>query len=277
MPELPEVETVRRALEQLVVGATVTDAQVYWPKIINYDEYGGVEGFERDMRGQTLQAIHRRGKYLLFEWDDYAWISHLRMEGKFLVVDHQEPRDAYSHVVLSLDDGRDLRYRDVRKFGRIQMLPKAELKNGVQKLGLGPEPENLTAEYLAGKFARTQRLIKPVLLDQKVLAGVGNIYADEVLFRSHVHPMQPANTLTTSEIKLISESVQAIMSAATAQGGTTIRSYANAYGEAGQFQVALHAYGQAGKPCSRCGTQIEKIKVAQRGTHYCPNCQKLHD
>lgn len=277
MPELPEVETVRRTLEKLVVGATVADVQVYWPKIISYDEYGGAEGFKHDMLGQTLRAIHRRGKYLLFEWDDYAWISHLRMEGKFLVMDHQEPRDDHSHIIISLADGRDLRYRDVRKFGRIQMLPKADLKNGVRKLELGPEPENLTAAYLAEKFARTQRLIKPVLLDQKILAGVGNIYADEVLFRSRVHPMQPANTLTAAEVVAISESVQAIMSAAIAQGGTTIRSYTNSYGEAGQFQLALHAYGQAGKPCSRCGALIEKIKVAQRGTHYCPNCQQLHN
>lgn len=276
LPELPEVETVRRALDKLVVGATVDSVEVRWPKIINYDAHGGVEAFQLDMVGQTLRGMKRRGKYLIFEWDDFGWISHLRMEGKFLVVSHDEPIDKHTHVIFNLTDGRDLRYRDVRKFGRIQMFPKQEIVKGVAALKLGPEPENLTANYLKNKFARTHRLIKPVLLDQKILAGLGNIYADEVLYLSKIHPMQPADTLTADEIALLTVNVKKVLSSATAKGGTTIRSYTDSYGEAGHFQVELLAYGKNGQPCGYCGEVIEKMKVAQRGTHYCPHCQVLH-
>lgn len=276
MPELPEVETIRRALNHLISGVTIEDVSVYWNKIIDDGDKTGVEDFRQKMIGQTLHTVNRRGKYLLFEWDDYAWISHLRMEGKYLVVNHEEPYDSHTHVICKLSDGRDLRYRDVRKFGRIQILPLAELPNAVSRLGLGPEPQLLSSAYLVSEFQKTKRLIKAVLLDQKIIAGVGNIYADEIIFRAQVHPMQPANSLTLAETELICESVQAVLSAATEQGGTTIRTYANSFGEAGHFQVHLNVYGQTGKPCPRCGHPIVKMKVAQRGTHYCPHCQQLH-
>ncbi|RPA57225.1 DNA-formamidopyrimidine glycosylase [Aerococcus agrisoli] len=274
MPELPEVETVRRGLEKLVIGKEVKSVTVLWDNIVQAP--GGVADFVHRMPGQSLLSVERIGKFLIFNWTDVAWIAHLRMEGKYLYVPTTESVDAYSHVILHLTDGYDLRYRDVRKFGRIHMVDKNQLEQAINALNLGPEPKDLTTVYLKGKLEKRKRPIKGVLLDQSVIAGIGNIYADEVLYAAKVHPEQAANTLTDPEIQAIVDASQAIIGHAVEVGGTTIRSYTNAFGENGHYQQYLQAYGRTGKPCARCGTPIEKISVSQRGSHFCPNCQKVH-
>lgn len=274
MPEMPEVETVRRGLEEIVIGKTVASVTVTWPRIVQAE--GGLEAFEKRMPGQQLMKVGRIGKFLLFYWTDVTWIAHLRMEGKYLYEKQDTPVDPYTHVICHLTDGNDLRYRDVRKFGRIHMVDKADTDAAIAQLKLGPEPADLNFDDFKAKLMRTKRPIKAVLLDQSVVAGIGNIYADEILYKAKVHPQQSGSSLYDNEITAIIESSRDIIQAAIAVGGTTIRTYTNTFGENGHFANYLKAYGQTGKPCQRCGTPIEKIKVAQRGTHFCPYCQKIH-
>ena len=275
MPELPEVETVRRGLQEMLIGKTVENVEVLWPRIVQAP--GGVSEFKDRMQGKTLKAVDRIGKFLLFEWTDLYWISHLRMEGKYLYVPHETPVDPYSHVLLKLTDGYDLRYRDVRKFGRIQLIEKEQLDNAIANLKLGPEPKDLTVSYLKSKLAKRTRPIKAVLLDQSIIAGIGNIYADEVLYAAKIHPEQPAASLSDLELSALVTASQEIIAKAVASGGTTVRSYTNTFGENGHFQDQLQAYGRVGQLCARCQTPIKKIKVAQRGTHFCPYCQQIHE
>lgn len=271
MPELPEVETVKRGLNRLAQGIEVKDVAVYWPKIVQAPE--GLTAFKEKMVRQQLESVERRGKYLLFYWTDYFWISHLRMEGKYLLPATETPKDAYTHVVLTLTDGRDLRYRDVRKFGRIYFYERKDAQQAITQLALGPEPWDLSVDYLKACFECTNRVIKACLLDQHVIAGIGNIYADEILFASQICPTKKAKALTDAEIERLIVAMQTIFSRAVELGGTTIRTYTNALGENGTYQQKLKVYGRAGEPCPRCQQSIQKMVVAQRGTHYCPHCQ----
>lgn len=304
MPELPEVETVRQGLTQLVVGKTIAKVLVLWPKIIETPE---VRAFTQQLVGQKINEIGRRGKYLVFHLTDYDLVSHLRMEGKYEFFPEAAARDLaakditgqitveelqatfnqdelegfpvtkHTHVLFFFTDGSQLQYRDVRKFGRMALLPKgaAEHYKGIARLGPEPTPEAFTlAEFKVG-LLKSHKAIKPLLLDQRLVTGLGNIYVDEALWQAKIHPEQPANTLTDQEIASLRLAIIDVLARAVAAGGTTIRTYLNALGEAGKFQLSLNVYGQTGQPCPRCGTPIEKIKVAQRGTHFCPTCQKL--
>lgn len=272
MPELPEVESVRQGLEQLVVGKRIEAVTVLWENIIKDPS---VDVFKRKIVGQRIESVGRRGKFLLFELTSDRLISHLRMEGKFKVEASDAPLTKHTHVLFSLDDGTDLRYLDVRKFGKMSLTPNLSAFDHPSLKELGPEPfeESLTVEQLQRFLNKRQRSIKSCLLDQKMVAGIGNIYADEILFRSHIHPERQANTLTMKEVTTLREAIVSIMTQAVASGGTTIRTYANAYGQEGSYQSQLMVYGKQGEPCPRCHTPIVKGKVAQRGTHYCPVCQ----
>lgn len=275
MPELPEVETVRKGLEQLVVGQTIASVAVFWPRIIEMPE---VPLFQAFLQGQEILAIERRGKFLILKLTDFDLVSHLRMEGKYEYFPAAETaiQDKHTHVIFHMQDGSQLQYHDVRKFGRMALVPKNQSSEykGIKQLG----PEPLTADFQLLPFQSALKkktmAIKPLLLNQKIVVGLGNIYVDEALWFAKIHPERPANSLTEAETRLLYEGTISVLGKAVAAGGTTIRSYANALGEAGTFQVALAVYGQTGKPCPRCGTPIEKIKVAQRGTHFCPTCQK---
>jgi formamidopyrimidine-DNA glycosylase len=275
MPELPEVETVRRTLEQLVLGKEIKEVSVFWPKIIKAPE--PVEQFQDALRGQTISAIGRRGKFLIFTLDDYSMVSHLRMEGKYGVHPKEEPYDKHTHVIFTFTDGSELRYRDVRKFGTMHLFAKGEEFKQLPLLHLGPEPlsEDFTVEGLRAKLARTNRKIKPVLLDQTVVVGIGNIYVDESLFRSGIHPERMASSLSLQEIETMHAEIIATLGEAVEKGGSTIRSYINSQGQIGMFQLELNVYGRKGENCKTCGTPLEKLVVAGRGTHICPSCQPL--
>ncbi|MGG5316018.1 DNA-formamidopyrimidine glycosylase [Enterococcus sp. AZ072] len=274
MPELPEVETVRRGLVSLVIGKTIRRVDVLWPKIIESPE---VDQFRNELVGETIEDVGRRGKYLIFHFTHYDMVSHLRMEGKYEFFPEATTLDKHSHIRFVFTDDSELIYNDVRKFGRMSLMKK---NTGLQYKGiqqLGPEPTNETfdlAEFET-RLNKAHTMIKPLLLNQKIVAGLGNIYVDEVLWLSKIHPEQPANTLTTKEVEILHQAIIAVINKAKEAGGTTIRTYLNALGEAGHFQQELNVYGQTGKPCPRCGTLIAKMKVAQRGTHYCPHCQQL--
>ncbi|OTP12554.1 formamidopyrimidine-DNA glycosylase [Enterococcus sp. 10A9_DIV0425] len=274
MPELPEVETVRKGLEKLVKNKKIQNVQVLWPRIIEQPE---VPIFETTLIGETIESIGRRGKFLIFHLSHYELISHLRMEGKYQYIEKDQPIDKHTHVIFSFEDGSQLRYNDVRKFGRMTIVEKgtSDTYKGIMKLGPEPLPDLFGLEEFTVGLKKSHKAIKPLLLDQKLVTGLGNIYVDEALWEAKIHPEQPADTLRSKEIKLLRQAIIDVLSRAIEAGGTTIRSYLNALGEAGGFQIALHVYDQTGKPCIRCQTPIVKTKVAQRGTHYCPKCQKL--
>ena len=275
MPELPEVETVRKGLENLVKGKTIDNVAVYWPRII---ESPFVDEFKINLIGETIENVERRGKYLIFKLTHFDMISHLRMEGKFEYHSSEDALLKHSHVIFKFNDKTELRYLDVRKFGRFVLVSKdtANEYRGLKKLGPEPVISDFDLTTFMKELKKKKKSIKPLLLDQILVTGLGNIYVDEALFRAEIHPEQEANTLNQAEVKRLHREIIAVLGEAVEAGGTTIRSYKNALGDAGSFQVSLLVYGQNGESCPRCGSEILKKKVAQRGTHYCPICQVYH-
>ena len=272
MPELPEVETVRRGLERLVVGKTIGQVQVRYAKMIGT----GVDSFVHDLPGQTIERIGRRGKYLLFYLTGGVLVSHLRMEGKYLFYPDEVPERKHAHVFFQTTDGGTLVYEDVRKFGTMELLRKDQLEAYFAARKLGPEPTE--ADFLLSPFAaalkRSKKPIKPYLLEQSLVVGLGNIYVDEALWRARIHPARPAASLKPAEVKRLREQIIEVLQLGIEKRGSTIRTYRNALGEDGTMQDFLQVYGKTGQPCARCGSPIEKIKLGGRGTHLCPHCQK---
>lgn len=274
MPELPEVETVRRGLLKIAIDRKITGIDVLYGKTITND----VEFFKQALIGQTIETVDRRGKYLLFRFSNQlTMVSHLRMEGKYFnLPENEEPRK-HTHVVFHFDDQTKLCYNDTRKFGRMTLVKTGEEMQVAGLKTIGPEPtkSSLTIDYLTEIMSKSRREIKPFLLDQSKVAGLGNIYVDEVLWMSKINPLEPVNHLSLEQVINLRENIINELAIATKHHGTTVHSYTTAFGHAGEFQNHLHAYGNAGKPCERCGTTMLKIKVAQRGTTYCPHCQIL--
>lgn len=274
MPELPEVETIKNTLKTLVIGKTIKHVTIYWPKIIkNPDD---TESFQHLISGETIQAIGRKGKFLLFYLDGYVLVSHLRMEGKYSIHKHDETLKKHTHVIFSFTDGNELRYNDVRKFGTMHLFTKGNELNYKPLSILGPDAldRTFTNALLQSKLKHTQRFVKACLLDQTTVAGLGNIYADETLFKACVHPLKRADQLTEKEIQAVHDAAVTILKDAVKKGGTTIRSYTDSHGEMGMFQQTLFVYGKEDEPCMVCGEPIKKMKVDGRGTHVCNACQK---
>jgi formamidopyrimidine-DNA glycosylase len=273
MPELPEVEYVARQLRGELVGRRIERVEVSWPRIV-----AGMAPEELAARvaGRMVTGIGRRGKYLLIALEGgETLIVHRRMSGN-LTLAPLDAADPYVRAAFALDDGRRLLYSDPRKFGRITLAADADLPRVFA--ALGPEPlddEAFTAAALAARLAGTKRPIKAALLDQGIVAGLGNIYADEALFRARIHPLRPADSLTPSELAALREAIQAVLLVGIAHGGTTFGRHRDVYNEAGTNLEHLLAYRKTGQPCPRCGTPIARIVVAQRGTHYCPHCQRI--
>lgn len=272
MPELPEVETIRCNLEQLIIGKKIIAIDIHVPNIIKTD----LITFQTEIVGQKFHAVNRRGKYLLFILDKYVLISHLRMEGKYLLFSQNIPDNKHFHIFFHLDDGSTLVYQDVRKFGTMELVVPNQIRDYFQRKKLGPEPtdELFDLREFFEKLKHSKKLIKPYLLDQTLVAGLGNIYVDEVLWKTKIHPERLSFHLTEQEIISLHHEIIRILALGIAEGGTTIRTYHNAFGEDGHMQHFLKVYGQEGKPCPRCKTTIQKIKVRGRGTHLCPTCQK---
>lgn len=274
MPELPEVETVRRTLKELIIGKVIKDVSVFWPKIIKFPEE--VNQFKNALVGESFIEIGRRGKFLILYTETFALVSHLRMEGKYSLAGSEEPMDKHTHVIFHFTDKTELRYKDVRKFGTMHLYKKEEVFQHLPLSQLGPEPlsESFTPELLASRLAKTTRHIKTALLDQKAVVGLGNIYVDETLFRANIHPERIANTLTRDEVLRIHREIKRTLADAVEKGGSTIRSYINSQGQIGMFQLDLFVYGRKGEPCKTCGSTLERIITGGRGTVYCPKCQK---
>lgn len=270
MPELPEVENVKTMLCESVKGKTITNITILAPRIIRTPS---VEEFQRKVNGQTITDVHRKGKHLIFIFKEGVIVSHLRMEGKYHLAQQTEIRDKHDHVIFHFDDGTELRYNDVRKFGTLDFVATPEEVSSVKELGYEPNDAHLTGEYLFEKLHQKKTTVKNALLDQSIVAGLGNIYVDEVCFASSIHPKRPTNSLTTHECHVLCKEIKRIISLAIELGGSSVRTY-DSMGKKGSMQDFHEVYNKKGKPCKRCETPIEKIKLHGRGTHFCPNCQK---
>ena len=273
MPELPEVETVRRTLNALVAGKTIRAVTVRLPRIIQRP--AEPEAFAAALEGRTIRSIGRRGKFLRFELDDLVLVSHLRMEGRYSVCPSDEPLEKHTHVLFHLTDGTDLRYKDVRQFGTMHLFRPGEefAQPPLGRLGMEPLEDAFTAEALRGLLGGRKAPIKPLLLNQAYVAGLGNIYVDESLHKAGIHPERPASSLRPAEWRKLHEAIRATLQEAVDAGGSSVRSYVNGLGEMGMFQLRLYVYGREGEPCRTCGAAIEKTVLGGRGTHVCPVCQ----
>ncbi len=273
MPELPEVETVKEALKTKVLNKKIIGVNIYYPNII---EYPTVDEFKLKIINQTINNIKRRGKWLMFELDDYYLLSHLRMEGKYNIVNANEVVNKHEHVAFLLNNKKELRYQDTRKFGKMHLIEKNQIlsRKPLNELGLEPWDENLTIKYLKDKYQNKKLPIKTVILDQSIIVGIGNIYADEILFLSKINPLKEAKKLTNKELQRIIDNTKIVLDKAIKSGGTTIRTYSSVGGIHGRFQQELLVHNQEGNTCKECNNEIIKIKVNGRGTYYCPNCQK---
>ena len=271
MPELPEVETVKETLKQHLLHRTIKKVDVYYEKMI---EYPKVEELKKQLVDKEILYLKRRGKWILFELNDYYLLSHLRMEGKYHFRIPSDPLNQHEHVVFLFDDGSELRYQDTRKFGRMHLIKKDELfsRKPLNELGLEPWDSSLTVSYLKQKLKNKQIPIKTVLLDQSIIVGIGNIYDDEILFMSGIRPTKKASTLTKKELQKIIDCTKIVLEHAISLGGTTIRSYESSEGVHGRFQNELSVHGK--EKCPTCQIPLEKIKIGGRTTYYCKKCQK---
>jgi formamidopyrimidine-DNA glycosylase len=272
MPELPEVETIVRDLCPHVTGRTIVDVHVDWPRIIAHPAED-VDGFCTGVRGRRIERLWRRGKFAVLDLDQ-GWhlLIHLRMSGRLMLAPSGMAR--HLRVILALSDGGQLYFYNQRKFGRVWLVDDPATVLG----GLGPEPlaPSFTPELLSSLLRARRGMLKPLLLNQRFIAGLGNIYVDESLYLAGLHPQRTADTLTEVEIRRLHGAIQYVLRQALRHHGTTFDGiFVRPQGEEGRQQEGLRVYGQQGEPCVRCGAPVERIVVGGRGTHYCPRCQLL--
>ena len=275
MPELPEVETVRTSLEPVLLGRTFERVAIDDPRLTRpFDP----QAVARELEGERVVSVERRGKYLVVRFESgRVLLVHLRMTGSFRHVPAGAPADGpHTRAVVRLDDGSDVAYRDVRRFGTWLLVEPSELDTYLAaRLGEEPLARGFGPAALAAGLANRRAPLKAVLLDQRTLAGLGNIYVDEALWRSRLHPLRPANSLDADELRALHRGVRAALRTGIARQGATLRDYAKPDGRRGSMQHEFKVYGREGEPCDRCGTPIAKTRAGGRGTWYCPTCQQL--
>ena len=287
MPELPEVETVRRGLHDNILNKKIIRIGILKPKLVKHDP----AKFREILIGNSFKRVDRIGKLLIFELKNPAkfLLIHLKMTGQLIwqkgsqkiMGGHYEPHqknefpNKYSHVIFDFEDGGQLFYNDLRQFGYLKIVEEKELAEIRGKYGIEPGTENYTWENFRGILVKRHRMIlKAFLLNQQIIAGLGNIYVDEACFRSRILPERKVGSLSDKEAELLFRNIREIIAEAVEMGGTTFRNYRDALGGKGNFTDKLQVYGLEKTPCQICGTPIEKIKLAGRGTHFCPKCQK---
>jgi formamidopyrimidine-DNA glycosylase len=275
MPELPEVETVRARLEPRLVGRRFKQVEIFDSRLTRPDDPAGVAA---QLEGERVVTLDRRGKYLIVRLESgRVLLIHLRMTGQLLLGNGTSPpaEDVHRRAVVRLDDGTDVIYRDVRRFGTWQLVEEEDLEPFLaQRVGREPLLPSFTSKRLAEALEGRRAPLKSALLDQRRLAGVGNIYADEALWRARLHPLRPAGGLNASEVVALHRGIRAALRAGIARQGATLSNYRTPDGSAGRMQEEFRVYGREGEPCERCGALIEKIRTAGRGTWYCPSCQR---
>jgi formamidopyrimidine-DNA glycosylase len=277
MPELPEVESLRQILRRSAVGRTIVDATIGAAPL----RRRAVGDFAAAIRGRRIERISRRAKYLMIELAGHGVVLvHLGMSGSLTHrgrgFDDREFDPRHDHVVFTLDDGSRMVFNDPRRFGIVRMIEREALGGLPELKGLGPEPlsSSFDAAYLAGKAHGRRVAIKNLLMDQRIVAGIGNIYAAEILFRAGVRPSRRSGRVSRAEIGRIVRATREILRAAISSRGTTFRSYRDSRGRPGRFARRLQVYGREGEPCYRCATRIRNVIVGQRASFYCPTCQR---
>ena len=281
MPELPEVETVRRGLNKLTTQQSIQNAEVLLDRTIA--DPASAEEFCTQIQDKAIAFWHRRGKYLLAQLVDnhqqpQGWLGvHLRMTGQLLWTKQKETLQKHTRVRLLFAEDRELRFVDTRTFGKMWLVPpQTEVESvitGLQKLGPEPFAAEFNPDYFATQLKRRRRNIKTLLLDQAIVAGIGNIYADEALFKSQIKPDTLATDLTPQQIVKLHQAIVEVLQIAIAKGGTTFSDFLNLLGVNGNYGNSALVYGRKGEPCRVCSTPIEKIKLGGRSCHFCPNCQ----
>jgi formamidopyrimidine-DNA glycosylase len=273
MPELPEVETIRRNLLRTITGKRISRVTVHQPAMVKREVSPAV--LAKRVRGRTIIAVKRRGKALLLILDSGdAMVFRLGMTGQMLWSQPRKPvrRDKHTHVIIDVGGGECLLFRDSRRFGEVYLTGRDNIEN---VLGMGAEPllKSFTPEALS-RITDSAMKIKPLLMDQKRIAGIGNIYADEILFEAGIHPCVPAQSIRGGRILKLHQSIRSILREAIACRGDTVSDYRTAFGESGSYQCHHRVYQRQGEPCLRCGATIERMRLAGRSSHYCPHCQK---
>lgn len=273
MPELPEVETIVRGLRPRLVGRRITRVQVWQPLVI----WGSAHRLRRLLTGASIRRLSRRGKYILLELSPartparYCWIVHLGMTGQLYACKPGAPLLKHTHVAAWLSGGEQLRYRDQRRFGKMLVLPQAELAPYFAPLG--PEPLRIRFDRFCRLFAGRRAPVKSLLLDQKRLRGLGNIYTSEALFLAGLFPARPAGTLNQAELRRLFRALRRVLREAIAGQGSSVSDYRTGDGLPGDYQNFLRVYDREGEPCPRCSTLIERLVLAGRSAHFCPRCQ----
>lgn len=272
MPELPEVETVVRALRRTIIGQTISGVDIH-----NSDRiFPAKAKFVSLLSGRTFETIRRRGKNILIDLTGgYTLWVHLKMTGHFYYRPSAEPIDKHDHQVFHLaGNGNNLRFNDYRRFGRLRIYPTANIMEQKGLTDLGPEPLEIASDDFIGLLKSRRRMIKPALLDQTFIAGLGNIYVDESLYRARIHPRRLTDSVSAAKIRQLHGYIQEILAKAIRMMGTSVDSFAGLNGKPGRYQKYLQAYGREGEPCIRCGRAIRREKIGSRSAHYCPRCQK---
>jgi formamidopyrimidine-DNA glycosylase len=271
VPELPEVETVVRDLRPFLIGRSLIAVRAGRERL----RKPWVKSWGSLLSGRRVDEIRRRGKWIVIGLDGgLSLVVHLGMTGQLTAVPAESPVANHTHLVFDLDDGGQLRYRDIRRFGSAVLYrDPIEVQRFFESTRLGPEPFDLDSATWLGSLRRTKRCLKAVLLDQRAIAGVGNIYADESLFESRLHPSRTASDLTPAEAEQLRKAIVRVLTRAIEGRGSSIRNYVGGSGLKGAYQDEHNAYGRTGKPCRRCRTPIVQIRLAGRSTHYCPRCQ----
>lgn len=272
MPELPEVETIARTLEPVVRGRVVAGIELLYRPLLRRGGWKGIEG----LKGRRVLGVRRRGKMLLIEFDGArTLVFHLKMTGQFLFASAADPRDKHTRLVVRFEDGaNELIFRDVRKFGFLLCLEGDPMAACTELACLGPEPLNVGLAEFAALVGRRKGRIKSLLLDQTAIAGIGNIYADEMLFDARIHPETPASSLGKRAVERLYDSMKKILTLAIAEKGSTLRDYRDAEGKAGNFQFFHKVYDRKGEPCVACGTPVRMTRIGGRSSHFCLKCQR---
>jgi formamidopyrimidine-DNA glycosylase len=270
MPELPEVEIIKNDLAPEIEGRRFVGVDLLCPEMVRRPS---PQEFQNRIIGQAIREIARRGKYLIFRLETgEALLLHLRMSGSLLLKSAPAEAEPYSRAIFNLEGGLELHFCDRRKLGTIELV-----KNEKEVIGrIGPEPleKGFTPELLSQRLSQRQSPIKAVLLDQTVLAGLGNMYADEALFFAHIHPLKKAKSLSGEEVEQLHQAITQVLISAIGNRGATISDYRDIYGQLGTHQFSFSVAHRGGEPCPRCGTTIERIPIRNRGSYFCPNCQR---
>ncbi|WP_066687656.1 bifunctional DNA-formamidopyrimidine glycosylase/DNA-(apurinic or apyrimidinic site) lyase [Christensenella intestinihominis] len=273
MPELPEVETIRRVLEPQLAGRTITGLRLNRPDIISHPS---AEAFQSSVAGARIKGMDRRGKFLFIRLEGKSILLHLRMTGRLLLVPSAFPEEKHTHIVFGLDNGAELRFVDPRRFGRFWLVRDGEedTESGVHKLGPEPFDPALSAAYLQASCGQRKKAVKECLLDQSIVAGIGNIYADEILFVSKIRPERPANSLSKAEWKRLAENIPERLRYFIEKNAVTPEEYLAGNGTEYRNTPFLQVYGHEGEPCPVCGAPLCRTVIAGRGSIFCPRCQK---